>query len=276
MDFRAVGAVAGQELRINIRNRWVLSFAVVFAVLTLAISYFGMVTSAVVGFQSFTRTSASLLNLVLYLVPLVSLTMSALSFTGDRGYIELIFSQPVTRTEVLLGKLAGLVMSFAAATFFGFGISGFVVAWNSGTEGMARFLTLVCLTLVLAVVFAGLGALVAIVAESRNKAFVTVLALWFFFVLFYDLMVIGGALLLKQRTANLLVFLSLFGNPVDLARVSSLIALGGATIFGAAGSALLKFLGGGVASFAMLCGALIFWSIVPVLLARFALQRRDV
>jgi Cu-processing system permease protein len=273
MDLRTVSE---QEFRINVRNRWVLIFALLFAVLTLAISYFGMITSAIVGFQSFTRTSASLLNLILYLVPLVALTMSGLSFTGDRGYIELILSQPVTRSEVLLGKLVGLQVSLAAATLFGFGISGFVVAWNSGTEGVARFLGLVLLTLLLALVFVALGALVAIVANSRNKAFVGVLALWFFFVLFYDLIVIGGAFLLKQRTANLVVFLSLFGNPVDLTRVSSLITLGGATIFGAAGSALLKFFGGGGASLGVLIGALILWTILPIIAANWALRHHDV
>jgi Cu-processing system permease protein len=276
MDLHTVGAIAGQEFRINLRNRWVLIFALLFGVLTLAISYFGMVTSAIVGFQSFTRTSASLLNLVLYLVPLVALTMSGLSFTGDHGYFELIFSQPVTRSEVLVGKLVGLQVSLTAATFFGFGVSGFVVAWNSGTEGVARFLVLVSLTLLLALIFVALGALIAILADSRSKAFVSALALWFFFVLFYDLIVIGGTFLLKQRTANLLVFLSLFGNPVDLVRVSSLITLGGATLFGAAGSALLKFFGGGWASLVILISALMLWVICPVILARSVLRHRDV
>ena len=67
------------------------------------------------------------------------------------------------------------------------------------------------------------------------------------------------AFLVEERTANLLIFLSLFGNPVDLARVSSLLTLGDATMFGAAGAALLKFLGGAVRSQALLVGVLFLW-----------------
>src|SRR5215468_9699057 len=108
MDFYAVRTIARQELVINIRNRWTGIFAVAFGALVLAISYFGMVTVGTTGFQGFARTSASLLNLVLYVVPLVSLIMGTMSFTSEKASSELLFSQPVTRAEILLGKLAGL------------------------------------------------------------------------------------------------------------------------------------------------------------------------
>src|SRR5262245_431755 len=72
MDFHAIATIARQELVVNVRNKWILTFAVAFAVLVLAISYFGLVTAGTVGFQSFRRTSASLLSLVLYVVPLIS------------------------------------------------------------------------------------------------------------------------------------------------------------------------------------------------------------
>ncbi|HKE04862.1 MAG TPA: hypothetical protein VKE91_12440, partial [Blastocatellia bacterium] len=63
MDINAVVTIARQELVINIRNRWTTIFALVFGGLALAISYFGMLTAGAIGFQSFARTSASLLNL---------------------------------------------------------------------------------------------------------------------------------------------------------------------------------------------------------------------
>ena len=83
MDFRAIVTIARQELVVNIRNKWILTFAVAFAVLVLAISYFGLVTAGTVGFQGFTRTSASLLSLVLYVVPLIALTMGTLSLRSS-------------------------------------------------------------------------------------------------------------------------------------------------------------------------------------------------
>src|SRR5512138_2581747 len=111
MDLGVVAAIAQYELRVNVRNRWTTIFAVVFGILVMSIAYFGLMTEGFSGMQSFTRTSASLLNLVLYLVPLVSLTMGTLSFTGDRGTMELLFSQPLSGVEILVGKLAGLFCS---------------------------------------------------------------------------------------------------------------------------------------------------------------------
>jgi len=100
MDLNSVITIARQELVINIRNRWTLVFAGVFGILVLSISYFGLVTVGNVGFQGFARTSASLLNMVLYIVPLVSLTMGTLGLTSEKSGSELLFSQPITRGEI--------------------------------------------------------------------------------------------------------------------------------------------------------------------------------
>ena len=135
MDMNAILTIAKQELIINIRNKWTLIFAIAFGTLVLAISYFGLVTVGEIGFEGFTRTSASLLNLILYVIPLVALVMGTLSFTSEKSSGELLFSQPVTRTEILLGKLAGLFVSIASATLIGFGIAVFLIAVKAGPEG---------------------------------------------------------------------------------------------------------------------------------------------
>ena len=106
MDFNAIFNIARLELTINIRNRWTLIFAFAFAALVVAIAYFGLVTAGTVGFQGFLRTSASLLNLVLYIVPLVALVMGTMSFTSEKNSGDLLYAQPVTRIEILIGKLA--------------------------------------------------------------------------------------------------------------------------------------------------------------------------
>lgn len=274
MQAHTIALIAGEEFRVNARNRWIIAFGWLFALLTLAISYFGMVTAAEVGFQGFTRTTASLLNLVLYLVPLVALVMAVLSFSTEGG-AELLLAQPVTRTQVLAGKLAGVYATLAVSLLFGFGASGLVIALQAGGEGLARYLLFVGYTLLLALVFAVLGSLISVAACNRARALGAALALWFFFVIFYDLLVIGAGFLFREHTANLIIFLSLFGNPVDLARVASLISLGGAALFGAAGAALLKFLGGPLSSMAALVTGLLLWTVLSFVAASFILRRRD-
>lgn len=276
MDFNAIATIARQELIINIRNKWTLIFALAFGGLVLAISYFGLVTAGAIGFQGFARTSASLLNLVLYVVPLVALMMGALSFTSEKSSSELLFSQPVTRTEILLGKVAGLLAALFTATLLGFGLAGLIISAKAGTAGALRYPLLVGLALVLALIFLSLAALVSALCRRKAKAFGVVLFLWFFFVIFYDLLVIGGTFLLKERTANTFIFASLFGNPVDMVRVASLIVLDGKEIFGAAGAALVRFFGGAGGLIALMSTMFVFWICAPLLLADRLLRKQDI
>jgi Cu-processing system permease protein len=276
MDFNAVKTIARQELIVNIRNRWTLIFAASFGALVLTISYFGLITAGRIGFQGFARTSASLLNLVLYIVPLVALTMGCQSFTSEKGASELLFAQPVTRAEILLGKLTGLFASITTATVAGFGLAGIIIAAKAGTAGAIRYPIFVGLSLLLALVFLVLSALVSTVCHRKSKAFGGALFLWFFFVLFYDLIVIGGTFLMRERAANQFIFASLFGNPVDMTRVAGLMALDGKEIFGAAGAALVRYLGGDAASILLLVAGLFVWVVVPFALSRRLIERQDI
>lgn len=275
MDLPVVAAIARYELSINARNRWTVVFAVVFGVLVTTIASVGILAEGFTGLQGFTRTSASLLNLVLYIVPLVALVMGTLSFTGDRGSTELLFAQPVTRTEVMLGKTAGLFLAISGSMLAGFVTAGAVIAIGGGAGGLPEYAALVALALGLALVFLGVAVLVSTASGRKAKAFGVSLFLWFFFVLFYDLLVVGVGTFLRGQAANTFLFLSLFGNPVDLVRVASLITLDNVAIFGAAGAALLRFLGGPVASLLLLIAALLLWAGVPLFAAARALRRQD-
>lgn len=276
MDARNIAVIAGQEMRVTLRSKWVQIFAAVFAVLTLAISYFGMMTSVVVGFEGFTRTTASLLNLVLYLIPMFALAAGTLSFSMEKGAAELLFSQPVLRSEVLFGKILGLFSSLATAVVFGFGVSGFIIALQTGFEGISRYLGFVGLTLLLLLTFLCLGAWASVISEGRARALGIALALWFVFVLFYDLVALGIALLVNPHLSHTVILLSLFGNPVDLARVSGLLILGGATIFGAGGASLVKTFGSPALAIALLSSVGLLWSGLVLTAAGRFLAKREI
>lgn len=276
MDHRAVLDVAMHELKINVRNRWTAIFAVVFGLVVTSIAYFGLMTEGFAGMQNFTRTSASLLNLVLYIVPLIALTMGTLSFSGDRGSMELLFSQPLSRSEVVVGKMVGVFLSMALSTLIGFTAAGVLVAAGSGLAGLSKYAAMVGLSLLLALAFLSLALLVATAAHRKTRAIGVSLFLWFFFVLFYDLLAIALALLLRGESANVAIFLSVFGNPVDMVRVSTLVLLDNMTIFGAAGAALLRFLGGTAMAVSVVLVALLLWIVVPVVISCFVLRGQDI
>ena len=276
MNLLLITRIARQELLVNIRNKWTIIFAVVFGVLIVGISYIGIVAEGFSGMQNFTRTSASMLNLVLYIVPLVSLIMGTLSFTGDRGTTELLFSQPVFRAEVLLGKVLGLFFSLSLSMIIGFVVAGGIISSVTGGEGLLQYAMFVILSLLLALVFLVVAVLIATTNNRTSRSFGISLFAWFFFVLFYDLIVLGVSLLFKGQTANIILFISLFGNPVDMVRVASLIILDNVTIFGAAGAALLRFLGGSGLSITLLTGSLLLWIGIPLVIARRMLNKQDI
>lgn len=268
--------IAHRELTITVRNRWTVIMAGVFGVLMLVIAWAGVAAEGYDGMANLTRTSASMVNLVLYVVPLMALVLATLSFAGDRGTTELLFSQPVSRTEVMLGKIAGLFVAMGGAMVAGFIVSGGVVLFQTGTEGIGGFIAFAVMTVLLGLIFLCVGALAAILAGRRPRSFGFAILLWFHFVLFYDLVVLGLASHVRGQSAVTALFLSLFGNPVDIVRVASLIVLDNETIFGATGAALLRFLGGPEVSILVLVVAAILWVCGPLLWAHAVLRSQDI
>lgn len=276
MSIRIAWIIARQELRIALRNRWVVAYALIFAVLTAAISYFGLTTIEFTGFQGFERTSISLLNMVLYIVPLGAMLMAVQSFTPEGGATDQLFTEPVTRGEVVLGKVVGLSLANMIATTFGFGFSGAMIVRAVGTEGLGAYLTIVGFTSLISIVFVSVAALLSVLGQRSLRAYASVVVTWFVAVLLYDLLVIGISFLLPETSANRLAYYSAFVNPVDSARIGSLLSISGKEVFGRAGAMLVRSLGGEFAAVWALVGALIVWSIGPALLSAKILNKQDI
>lgn len=81
---------ARYELLLAVRSRWLQTFAVVFAGLTLAVAASGYILSGGHGVQDFARTAVSLVQIVLLLVPLSALVFGGLALTSDQGAAELL------------------------------------------------------------------------------------------------------------------------------------------------------------------------------------------
>lgn len=196
--------------------------------------------------------------------PSARVTLSTLSQTEN---VPLFLS---TNSCVL-----GLFASIAFSMVSGFTVAGVIIVSESGTQGLMSYVAFVLLSLSLALVFLSLSIFVSTLARRKSKAFGFSLFLWFFFVLFYDVLAIGVTLLLRGSSMNLFLFLSLFGNPVDVVRVASLIIFDTATIFGPAGAALLRFLGGSMMSVVLLVFAVVLWAALPMMSAVRLMRRQD-
>ena len=278
MNAHPLRLVARQELVLAVRSRWTQIFAAVFAALALAVAASGYVLSGGHGVQDFARTAASLVQLVLLLVPLTSLLIGVLSLAPERGAAELLFSQPVSRRTILLGKLLGLFEALVGAQALGFGAAGLVIFSQSGSEGLAGFLMLFAASAALTAIFLGLAALLAAAAfgRRRTRALALALVVWFVAVVLFDVAALGLASLLPSGPASRVLIVAVIVNPVDAVRTATLLGIEGAAAFGAASLAFLRFTKGPWGAAALLGLSLLFWIAVPALAAVERLRRTDV
>jgi Cu-processing system permease protein len=270
--------VARQELVLAVRSRWTQIFAIVFAGLALAVASSGYVLSGGHGVQDFARTAASLVQLVLLLVPLTSLLIGVLSLAPDRGAAELLFAQPIARRTILLGKILGLFQALVAAQALGFGVAGLVIFSQSGNEGLGSFFLVFASAAVLTAVFLGLAALLGATAigRRRTRALALALVVWFVAVVLFDVAALGLASLLPSGPASRVLIVAVLVNPVDAVRTASLLGIEGAAAFGAASLAFLRFTRGPWGAAALLGLSLLAWMTVPAVVAIARLRRTDV
>lgn len=260
----------------TLRNRWVLVYAALFATLSLAVSYFGLAVIETAGFQEFDRTAVSLVNLVLYLVPLATMLMAVQSFRAEGGATDQLFTEPVKREEIVVGKVAGLAGAHALATILGFSFTGVLIGLKAGTWGVASYLVLVAFTLLVGIVFIALASLLTVVSGRTHRAYAVVLMAWFGLVLVFDLVMIGLGFALPEVWANRAALGAVFLNPVDATRVAMLIAVAGKEMFGPAGAQLVRLLGGESASVALLSLVLVGWVVAASSAACVSLRHQDV
>lgn len=276
-NWSALRLCARQERALAVRSRWTQIFAALFAVLSLAVAASGYILSGGSGIQDFARTSVSLVQLVLLLMPVTSLVIGVLSLAPERGAAELIYSQPVSRHVVLLGKLLGLFEALIAAELIGFGLAGTVIFYSSGEEGVSAFLLIIAGAATITAVFLALAAAITAgyTAARRTRALAIALVIWFFTVIVFDLALLGTASLLRSGDATRLLIVGVLVNPVDAARTAMLLGIEGTAAFGSAALAFLRFTHGPAVAAIVLPLTLVGWIVALLGVATRRLARTD-
>ncbi|MGE5175281.1 MAG: ABC transporter permease [Hyphomicrobiales bacterium] len=271
---RRVLVIAREEYRRALETRWLFAFTALFAVLVLGLSYFGLAQSQEVGFQGFSRVTLSLMNLVLFVVPLTGLVLGVSSLTGSAETLPLLLAQPVSRGEVLAGKYLGLATALAAAQALGFGAGGLVVALAAGPDQIGGFAVLTALSLVLGFLSLAAAFGIASVLADRVRSLSAALLLWLLLVVAYDLAVLGATALLQGVPLQAVLFPALLLNPIDLTRVLVTLAVGSGALFGPTSATLVKVLGGG-AGVTLALTMLAVETALPLFVAGRVFRRRD-
>jgi Cu-processing system permease protein len=274
---RQVIIIAGKELRDGMRNRWVLATTALLAALALTLAFLGAAPTGMVKVSALAVTIVSLSSLTIFLVPLIALLLSYDAIVGevDRGAMALLLAYPVARWQVMLGKFAGHLGILGFATVIGYGVAGLALQWagNEDRGAWAAFALMVASSVLLGGVFISIGYLVSTLVRDRGAAGGIAIGVWLFFVLLYDMALLGVLVADQGRTVtagvlNLLLLL----NPADAYRLLNLTATADVSVFaGVAGLGASTGLGPGA-----LLGALAAWMVVPLVAAAALFARRQV
>lgn len=223
MNITVIWTLAQKELRDALRNRWFLLYTAAFVGLSLALSYMSLAGAGIAGFAGFGRTAASLINLVLLIIPLMALTVGAqsLAHEQEQGTLAYLLAQPVTRAEVFAGKYLGLAMSLLASVGLGFGIAGVVLAISDGAGSPAAYVGLMGRTYLLSLAMLSVGVLASAMSKRAGVAIGGGLFLWLAFVFLGDLGLMGTALTMRLSVGQLL-WLSLL-NPLQVFKMAAIL-----------------------------------------------------
>lgn len=261
---RTIAKVFWSQLRNVLRSRWILGYGLLLFGLTFLLLRFG---------GSGERAVLSLLNVVLLLLPLVSVVFGTLYVYNAREFIEMLLAQPVGRGALFAGLFGGLVGPLCAAFLLGVGLPLAVVGRGGPGFGV-QLLTLLTTGVLLTLVFTAFALCVATLIEDRAWGLGLALVVWLLTTLVYD----GGVLLVASAFSAyplegpLLVLL--FLNPVDLARVLLLLQLDVSALMGYTGAVYERFFAAGVGSLLAL-GMLLVCAAVPLGLGYRWFLRKD-
>lgn len=269
---RRIIAIAATELRIALRNRWILIATSMMVLFSVALTLAGSAPTGGLGVDLLTVAVASMTTLSVYLIPLLALLLAFDGIAGEveRGGLALLLTYPVSRGEVLLGKTVAHLAALIFAVLVGLGTAG-TLAWSLGGASLASILDLVRLcwtSVLLGATFLAIGYAVSALARSPGAAAGLAIGLWVLFVVLYDLVLLGALVFDRGGVFTTDIFpWALALNPADAFRVFNLSMSDGAALAtGIAGAAKSIPVWLSLAS-------LLLWPLGGLTLARLALGR---
>lgn len=273
---RSILIVARKEIQEGLRNRWVLATTLLLAALALTLTFLGSAPTGNVGADALDVVIVSLSSLTIFLVPLIALLISHDAIVGEmeRGTMLLLLSYPIGRWQVILGKFIGHLAILSFATLVGYGVAAAALAATGVAIDAASwwaFLSMILFSVMLGAVFVAIGYLVSALVAERGTAGGIAIGVWLFFVLIYDMALLGMLVVDQGRTIsggtlNILLLL----NPTDAYRLLNLGSGNAGSLSGLGAIAENVALGR-----SMLVSALAVWTLLPLAAATLVFSRRE-
>ncbi len=230
-----------------------------------------LMLSAIGMFQLDSDTSKvilSLLNILLIVVPLVSVVFTTIHFYNSYEFIEMMLAQPVNRAVIFLSEYIAVSLSLCLAFIGGLGIPMLFY----GADETA--LTLLYSGCMLTLVFVSLAFLSSVLTRDKAKAIGIALFFWFYFSLIYDAFVLWMVYSFSDYPLDKATLIMISLNPVDLARILMILKLDVSALMGYTGAFYKDFFSTNT-GFIFSTAALLLWMALPVWIAFLIFRKKD-
>jgi Cu-processing system permease protein len=208
------------------------------------------------------------MNIILFVVPLVSILFTTIYIYNSSEFIELLLSQPLKRSKIWRGLFIGLGLSLLLAFILGAGIP---LALNSpDTIGFMMIIS----GMLNSMIFVALAFLGAISMRDKAKGIGLAIILWLYFALLFDGMVLYILFQFSDYPIeNLMVGLTAL-SPIDLTRIQMLLHLDVSAMMGYTGAVFRELFGSGY-GLLISFGLLLLWILIPFYLSLRKFKKKD-
>lgn len=242
-----------------LRSRIILAYTIF--LLLMSLSVFNLEDNAAKGLLS-------LLNVILIIVPLVSIIFATIYVYNSSEFLELLVSQPLKRRTIWLSLFIGLASSLAIAFFIGAGIP--ILLYAATTTGIMMMVV----GLLLSMIFVAIAVFASVTTRDKAKGIGKSILLWLYFSLLFDGLVLFFLFQFSDYPVEKAMVAVSTLNPIDLGRILILLQMDISALMGYTGAIFKDFFGtdaGIVIAFAIL----VSWTILPLLLSLRKFNSKD-
>lgn len=236
-----IGIIAKREIKLAFRNAWTYSFLILFTLFTIAMM---LLQSGMTATDGYTDTTATMMNMTFYLLPLIALLLGGFSATAEKesGEWGLLATYPLNSYTFVIGKWLGLAVMLTTIICFSFGFSGMILLLFGKAFSLSTYLFFLTFSWVLALSYLSIALCIGTFAKNRWHALIGSMTIWFGTIIIWPFLVIGvlGHLPSYTLVQPALQVFTLF-NPAEFIRIFSIIHLGAGAAFGPTYYALVNF-----------------------------------
>lgn len=251
------------EFHNTIRNKWIIIYSFFFFCVGYALFAFsGDVNKAYI----------SLMNIVLIIIPIVSLIFGSIYLYNSREFVEMMLGQPIDRKSLFLGIYFGTTVPLALGWAIGIAVPFFLFA--KSYQQLDGLLFLILNGAALTFVFTAIAFFITIRQDDKAKGLGFSMMIWLILAVIYDGLILLVVYYFEEYPLEkIMIGLSII-NPIDLARIIFLIKFNISALMGYTGAVFQNFFGSMLGIFISIFFLLI-WIVMPIILSTKSFSKKD-